>query len=103
MSCRVVIEVPEHRRRYGGLHHVRIDLGLPGGELVIKNDPSLHGSIPEEEQRRPNISKSTRRTNTSSLRFVMPSDRRAGSWKTTRGASAETSHETHRAVVAECD
>ena len=46
MSCRVVIEAPEGRRRYGGLHHVRIDLGLPGGELVIKNEPSLHGSIP---------------------------------------------------------
>jgi cold shock CspA family protein len=45
MSCRVVVEVPEHRRRYGGLHHVRIDLGVPGGELVVKNEPSLHGSI----------------------------------------------------------
>jgi cold shock CspA family protein/ribosome-associated translation inhibitor RaiA len=49
MSCRVIIEVPEHRRRFGGLHHVRIDLGLPGGELVIKGEPSLHGAIPEEE------------------------------------------------------
>jgi cold shock CspA family protein len=49
MSCRVSIEVPEHRRRFGGLHHVRIDLGLPGGELVIKNQPSLRGSIPEED------------------------------------------------------
>ena len=51
MSCRVAVEVPEHRRRYGGLRHVRIDLGLPGSELVIKNEPSLHGSIPEEEQK----------------------------------------------------
>ncbi|MBZ5608275.1 MAG: HPF/RaiA family ribosome-associated protein [Acidobacteriia bacterium] len=49
MSCRVVIETPEHRRRYGGLHHVRIDLGVPGGELVVKNEPSLHSSIPEGE------------------------------------------------------
>ena len=49
MSCRVVVEVPEHRRRYGSLHHIRIDLGVPGGELVVKNEPSLHGSIPENE------------------------------------------------------
>jgi len=51
MSCRVVVEAPEHRRRYGELHHVRIDLGVPGGELVVKHEPSLHGSIPEEEQK----------------------------------------------------
>ncbi|HEX6896032.1 MAG TPA: HPF/RaiA family ribosome-associated protein, partial [Bryobacteraceae bacterium] len=30
MSCRVAVEAPEHRRRYGGVHHVRIDLCLPG-------------------------------------------------------------------------
>jgi cold shock CspA family protein/ribosome-associated translation inhibitor RaiA len=51
MSCRVVIEAPEHRRRYGGLHHVRIDLGVPGGELVVKHQPSLHSSIQEEEEK----------------------------------------------------
>jgi len=51
MSCRVMIEAPEHRRRYGELHHVRIDLGVPGGELVVKSEPSLHGSIPEEERK----------------------------------------------------
>jgi cold shock CspA family protein/ribosome-associated translation inhibitor RaiA len=50
MSCRVAIEAPEHRRRYGALYHVRIDLGVPGGELVIKNEPSLHRSIQAEEQ-----------------------------------------------------
>ena len=48
MSCRVAIEVPEGRRRYGGLHHVRIDLGIPGGELVVKNEPNLQTSIAEE-------------------------------------------------------
>lgn len=50
MSCRVAIEVPENRRRFGGLYHVRIDLGVPGGELVIKNEPNLHRSIQAEEQ-----------------------------------------------------
>ena len=51
VSCRVVIETPEHRRRYGGLYHVRIDLGVPGGELVVKNEPSLYGSTAEGEEK----------------------------------------------------
>jgi len=51
MSCRVIVDAPEHRRRYGGLYHVRIDVGMPGGELVIKNDPSLYRSVPESESR----------------------------------------------------
>lgn len=51
MSCRVVIEVPEHRRKYGGLHHVRIDLGVPGGELVVKHEPSLHSSVQEDHEK----------------------------------------------------
>jgi cold shock CspA family protein len=50
MSCRVVIEMREHRKR-GGLHHVRIDLGVPGGELVVKNEPSLHSSVQEGEEK----------------------------------------------------
>lgn len=50
MSCRVVLEVPEHRRRYGGLHHVRIELGVPGEEIVVKHEPSLYRSIREEEE-----------------------------------------------------
>ena len=49
MSCRVAVEAPENRRRYGGVHHVRIDLCLPGAELVIRNDPSLRRSIQSEE------------------------------------------------------
>ena len=52
MSCRVAIEAPEHRRRYGGLYRVRIDLGVPGGELVINNEPYLRGSVQAEEQTR---------------------------------------------------
>ena len=52
MSCRVAIEAPENRRRFGGLYHVRIDLGVPGAELVIRNEPNLHRSIQAEEQAR---------------------------------------------------
>ena len=51
MSCWVVIEEPERRRKYGGLHHVRIDLGVPGRELVVKHEPSLHSSVQEDEEK----------------------------------------------------
>ena len=43
-SCRVVVERPQ-RAASGKLYHVRIDLGLPKGELVIKHTPTLHGSL----------------------------------------------------------
>jgi len=48
-TCRVVVEAPEHRRRYGRQHQVRIDLAVPGGEIVVKNEPALHHSIHENE------------------------------------------------------
>ena len=45
MGCRVVIELPSRRRKSGSLHHVRIDLTVPGAELVVKRQPSLHSTI----------------------------------------------------------
>lgn len=38
-SCRVVVEQPHRRRRSGNLFHVRIDLTVPGRELVVSRDP----------------------------------------------------------------
>ncbi len=34
-SCRVVIEGPEKHRKAGSLFNVRIQLGVPGGEITI--------------------------------------------------------------------
>jgi cold shock CspA family protein/ribosome-associated translation inhibitor RaiA len=45
VGCRVVIELPNRRRKSGSLHHVRIDLTVPGAELVVKRQPSLHSTI----------------------------------------------------------
>jgi cold shock CspA family protein/ribosome-associated translation inhibitor RaiA len=36
MSCRVLLELQSRRRRTGDRYHVRIDLVVPGGEIVIK-------------------------------------------------------------------
>ena len=41
MGCRVMIEVPHAHRRKGAPYHVRIDLTVPGGELVVKRQPTL--------------------------------------------------------------
>ncbi len=39
MSCRVSVEVPHQRHREGSDYVVRIDLTVPGDELVIKRQP----------------------------------------------------------------
>jgi ribosome-associated translation inhibitor RaiA len=44
MGCRVVIDVPHRRHREGRIFHVRIDLTLPGGDVVITRDPSVDHS-----------------------------------------------------------
>jgi cold shock CspA family protein/ribosome-associated translation inhibitor RaiA len=42
MGCRVIVESP-HRHHYKGkIYHVRIDLTVPNGELVVKRDPPEH-------------------------------------------------------------
>ncbi|OGI43434.1 MAG: 30S ribosomal protein S30 [Candidatus Muproteobacteria bacterium RBG_16_64_11] len=35
MSCRVVVESPQRHQHQGKLHSVRIDLSVPGAELVV--------------------------------------------------------------------
>jgi cold shock CspA family protein len=40
IGCRVLIETPHRRHQQGQLFHVRIDVTLPGGEVVITRDPS---------------------------------------------------------------
>jgi cold shock CspA family protein/ribosome-associated translation inhibitor RaiA len=47
-SCRVIVERPQ-RAASSKLYHVRIDLGLPGGELVVKHTPTLHGTLRDIE------------------------------------------------------
>ena len=40
MSCRVAVEIPHRHHRKGKQCHLRIDLALPGKELVIKREPA---------------------------------------------------------------
>jgi ribosomal subunit interface protein len=41
MSCRVIIEAPHRHHRKGRLFHVRVDLGVVGGELVVTREGPL--------------------------------------------------------------
>ncbi len=39
MSCRVVVEAPHRRHRTGKLYHLRVDVSVPGKELVVDREP----------------------------------------------------------------
>jgi cold shock CspA family protein len=41
MGCRVMVEIPHRHHKKGSLYHVRIDLTVPQGEIVVKREPSL--------------------------------------------------------------
>ena len=40
-GCRVLVEQPHRHHRSGKHFHVRIDLTVPGGELVVEREPAL--------------------------------------------------------------
>jgi cold shock CspA family protein/ribosome-associated translation inhibitor RaiA len=42
VSCRVVVECRHPRQRQGNLFHVRIDLKVPGREIVVGRDPAAN-------------------------------------------------------------
>jgi ribosome-associated translation inhibitor RaiA len=44
MTCRVSIEAPSNKKQNGGLYHTRIDIKLPGREIVVNRKPDLHHS-----------------------------------------------------------
>lgn len=41
MRCRVMVEIPHRHHRTGSPYHIRIDLTVPQGEIVVKREPSL--------------------------------------------------------------
>jgi cold shock CspA family protein len=45
MGCRVAVEVPHSHHRKGRLYHIRIDLTVPGSEIVVKHAPNLSNQI----------------------------------------------------------
>ena len=47
INCRIMVEVPHRSQRKGVSYNVRIDITVPGNELVVKREPSedLHVAI----------------------------------------------------------
>lgn len=42
ISCRVLVELPHRRHRTGSLFHVRVEVTVPGADLVVSRDPANH-------------------------------------------------------------
>lgn len=42
-ACRVMVELPQHRHQVGNPYHVRIDLTLPGAEILVSRPPTSSG------------------------------------------------------------
>jgi len=45
IACRVAVENPHRHQRLGSRYHIRIDLTVPRGEIVVKHQPSLRARI----------------------------------------------------------
>lgn len=43
-SCRVAVSGPHDRHRHGSPHLVRIDLSVPGDEIVVGREPARTGA-----------------------------------------------------------
>jgi len=48
-SCRVVVETPHRHHKWGDLFHIRIDLAVPGTELVVSHEPTRRRMLSHEE------------------------------------------------------
>jgi ribosomal subunit interface protein len=44
-ACRVAIEAPHRHHKHGKRYHVRIDIVVPGSELVVARDPAENPSL----------------------------------------------------------
>jgi ribosome-associated translation inhibitor RaiA len=44
-SCRVIVEIPHRHHTMGEQFHIRIELGVPGDEIVVRHEPSLRSAV----------------------------------------------------------
>lgn len=49
MGCHVLIELVQAHHERGNHYHVRIDLTLPGEEIVVRHEPNLHATTQDAE------------------------------------------------------
>jgi cold shock CspA family protein len=44
MGCHVLVELSQRHHEFGNRYHVRIDLTVPGEEIVVAHDANLHAT-----------------------------------------------------------
>jgi len=44
MRCQVVVDIPHRHRVWGNPYNIRIDITVPGEEIVVNREPSLHSA-----------------------------------------------------------
>ena len=49
-SCRVIVETPHRHHRWGELFHVRIELGVPGTELVASHESTPRAVLSHDDK-----------------------------------------------------
>lgn len=52
MGCRVLVELAQRHHEAGNRYHVRIDLTVPGEEIVVAHDASLHATAQDTDVER---------------------------------------------------
>ena len=60
MGCHVAVGVPHRHHKKGSAYHVRIEVTVPGGNIVVKHEPSL--AAPARQLRQGRIQKRLERT-----------------------------------------
>ena len=50
LGCHVLVELDEARHRTGNSYHVRIELAVPGQEIVIRQRSTLHAQAQDLDQ-----------------------------------------------------
>ena len=49
VGCRVLVETPHRHREHGQHVRVRIELSLPGEDVVVSHEPTLHATLKDVE------------------------------------------------------
>ena len=49
IGCRVKVDMPHRSQRSGSTYNVRIDITVPGGELIVKREPDQRSPCCDSE------------------------------------------------------
>jgi ribosomal subunit interface protein len=87
IGCRVVVQEPHRHHRQGNLYQVRIDLTVPGAEIVVNHEPP---GDPERRARHGDLDTAIRQAFDAVRRKLEDHVRRAFLNRATSGHSAES-------------